>query len=152
MKSDKETRNEEDIQELTILINQLQLQQRRLERRLTRIQQRVEISSSANDEGSRQVSTQRDRRHTIANSNNSRRNERNVTTIRQQSERLYNDNFEPRIGDRVRITNPRSGQHPWGTIEGFCRDGKLKIHTDIGQSITRLPKNVRAQTINVRDV
>ena len=71
MKSNKEARNEEDIQEITILINQLQLQQRRLERRLARVQQRVETNSGANDKGDRQVGTQRGRRHTQINNDNS---------------------------------------------------------------------------------
>ena len=154
MKSNRETRNEEDIQELTLLINQLQIQQQRLERKLARVQRRVEVDNGTNDRQSRPTEAQREQSNNQANVSNrrSRNNESIVTTIRRQRERLYEAGFEPIIGDRVRIINPRTGQHPWGTIEGFCRDGKLKIHTDIGQTVTRLPKNVRVQIIDVQNV
>ena len=49
----------------------------------------------------------------------------------------------PRLGDVVLIINPKKGQSRTGVVEGFCSDGKLKIVTNNGKKITRLPKNVR---------
>ena len=104
---------------LTLLINQLQLQQRRLEQKLAKVQQRVESDVQVTEGEDYKVETQRERRYARAINNSSHNNEQTITTIRQQSERLYNNTFDPRAGDRVRVTNPRSGQHPWGQPKIF---------------------------------
>ena len=56
-------------------------------------------------------------------------------------ERSYTDLFVPKIGDHVRITNPRVDQPSEGIVQGFCSDGKLKIG-DKKPYVMRLPKNV----------
>ena len=136
MRGSRETQSEEDIQEFTFQINQLQLQQMRLERKLAKVQRRVESDTRSVEAEDCKAEMRRNRSNARIIGSSSRNNERTATIIRQQSERLYGTAFKPRIGDRVQIINPCSGQHPWGTIEGFCRDGKLMIHTDRGQSVT----------------
>ena len=56
-------------------------------------------------------------------------------------ERNYTEVFEPKIGDYVRIRNPRTDQPSEGIVQGFCSDGKLKIG-DKKPYVIRLPKNV----------
>ena len=46
------------------------------------------------------------------------------------------------IGNFVKILNPKPGQEKCGRIEGFYKDGKVKILTDKGLIIRRLPHNI----------
>ena len=49
----------------------------------------------------------------------------------------------PQIGDTVQIINPRRGQEASSIVEGYCRNGKVKVLTQTGNQITRLPKNIQ---------
>ena len=76
MRSSRETRNKEDIQEHTLLlINQLQLQQRRLERKLAKVQRRVKGDICAVDGEDHKAETQRERRSTRIVNSTSHNNE-----------------------------------------------------------------------------
>ncbi len=57
-------------------------------------------------------------------------------------ERHYTTVERPRLGDHVRIINPRPGQLTTGVIQGFCSDGKVKVFRTGYTVVTRLPKNV----------
>ena len=104
--NDRRTQGEEEVLELTQLIAQLQVQQRRLERRLTRVQRLLEHDTNDNSDDQKQADG--DHRN-ITQPNRSRQrqtNRRSSTTVRQQSERLYDGTYQPQIGDRVRGINP----------------------------------------------
>ena len=65
------------------------------------------------------------------------------TLISGEEERAYSNRYTPKIGDKVRITNPRPGQGNRGIITGFCRDGKAKIN--VGNhlpTVTRSSRNI----------
>ena len=47
------------------------------------------------------------------------------------------------IGDKVDIRNPSLGQELQGTVVGKTRDNLLRIQTEGGKILRRLPKNVR---------
>ena len=62
-----------------------------------------------------------------------------------KEESEYSSKNIPRVGDSVRIINPKLGQCDRGVIKGFCVDGKAKVHTYLGSIITRKPQNLRYQ-------
>ena len=82
MRDSRETQDEEDIQELTLQINQLQLQQRRLERKLARVQQRVESDTRSVKAEDCKAEMRSNRRNTQIVSSSSRNNERTAIIIR----------------------------------------------------------------------
>ena len=47
-----------------------------------------------------------------------------------------------RIGDRVRIKNPKPGQQNKGTEQGLTATGFVKILTTNGNIIRRVPNNI----------
>ena len=57
---------------------------------------------------------------------------------------------QPQIGDFVRIINPKPGQENCGTIEGFYKDGKVKIRTKKGLVIRRLPHNIISNNFTMK--
>lgn len=122
------------IRDITEQLLQLRIQQERLERRLNRIQTGIDERGRGN-RGRPDANAQRAERP--RNNNNIHRNQ-NITR-----ETTYNESITPEVGDNVRIINPKQGQEHSGIINGFCRDGKVKILTNSGVIITRLPKNVR---------
>ena len=153
----KATNSEQEIQYITLQIAELWLNQIRLDRRLDNVQRRLGAEQH-DDPGPRRGT--RNRRAVRADNNRDRSrvntsvvNEVEVTRgrVRKQTELEYTTTIVPQIGDRVRIINPRRGQCPRGTVQGFCADDKLKIFTDNGSVVTRMAKNVRLQTINVYD-
>ena len=75
MRGRRETQNEEDIQELMFQINQLQLQQRRLERKLVRVQRRVESDTRPVKTEDYKVETRRNRNNIQVVGSSSRNNE-----------------------------------------------------------------------------
>ena len=153
MRNSNRASQDDEIQELTSRITQLHIQQQRLEQRLTRVQRRIEGERvEARHEQSRRTGIDREAQPQIVEER--RPNDRGVTStvIWHQRERVYNATFEPQIGDRVRIINPRNGQHPWEAVQGYCRDGKQKIYSNQGQLITHMPKNVRVQTIKIMNI
>ena len=46
-------------------------------------------------------------------------------------------------GDRVRVINPNKGQERTGESSGTTKDGLIKVSTDSGRVIRRLPKNLK---------
>jgi hypothetical protein len=46
-------------------------------------------------------------------------------------------------GDRVRVINPNKGQERTGEAFGTTKDGLIKVSTDSGRVIRRLPKNLK---------
>ena len=63
--------------------------------------------------------------------------------VTDQNRQKYSKRLRPRIGDRVKITNPNQGQLSFGVIQDFCKDGKPRINT--GQNrplVIRINKNV----------
>ena len=55
----------------------------------------------------------------------------------------YNNTFRPRIGDTVRILNPRKDQKDTGVIQEFCKDGKPRVFVGEGlRYVDRLTKNL----------
>ena len=59
-----------------------------------------------------------------------------------RNETTYGQGVDLSIGDRVRIVNSKRGQAKIGVINGFSVDGKVKIDTNTGQVIIRMPKNI----------
>ena len=55
---------------------------------------------------------------------------------------LYQFLKKTEIGNFVKVLNPKPGQEKCGTIEGFYKDGKVKIRTNKGLIIRRLPHNI----------
>ena len=115
--SNRREQSENELHEPILLMGQLQLQHRRLERRLTRTHRRFNDDTVNNQDDQKQQAedTTREQMHPRNRSRHITR--RTTTTVRRQSERLYDKKFEPQIRDRVRIINPRNGQHPWGTVQ-----------------------------------
>ena len=129
MRSEREYNNEEDVRELAYQITQLQIQQKKLKLKLARVQRQVDDGEVVDNTIDRQRDTYaRDHRSGGRRRENINKNTVNtprqvkVVMLRRQSEQKYNQTTEPHIGDQVQIINPRNGQHPWGTIEGFCAD------------------------------
>ena len=58
-------------------------------------------------------------------------------------EAVYDKDTLPKVGDFVRIINPKAGQPNKGSIEGFCADGKAKVHCAQNVIITRQIKNLQ---------
>ena len=56
---------------------------------------------------------------------------------------------QPQIGDFVKIINLKPGQENCGTIEQFYKDGKVKIRTNKGLVIRRLPHNIVSHNFTV---
>ena len=57
------------------------------------------------------------------------------------TEIVYSHDFEPQVGDVIRILNPNSNQENRGTIVSFLKNGYAKIRTDT-QTIHRSIKNI----------
>ena len=75
----------------------------------------------------------------IYTSNGRRITKTNTTKLKQDLE----DPNGPKIGDTVRIINPRPGQENCGIVEGFYKGRNFKIRTAQGGLTRRLPNNIR---------
>ena len=122
---------ETELTTITEHLVQLRIQQDRLERRLTTIQEQI----GTRDRGVNPPSKGVDQHHHDRTNNN-------IVNVAREIEYNNSDNT-PNIGDNMRIVNPKRGQQRFGVIVGFCRDGKLKVQTANREIITRLPKNTR---------
>ena len=149
----KATNNEQEIQDITLQIAELRLNQIRLERRLDTVQQRLGAKQH-DDLGPRRGTRNRRAVPTDNNRDRSRVNTRVVNEVELTRGRVHEQTeleYTTTIVPQVRIINPQRGQCPRGTVQGFCADNKLKIFTDNGSAVTQMAKNVRLQTINVYD-
>ena len=113
-----------EIQLLTTQLEQTRIQQEIIEKKLERI--RCELSHKE-DQTSKVVLKEK------------------TGKVTDKKELEYSSEHIPRVGDSVRIINPKLGQCDKGVIKGFCVDGKVKVHTYLGSVIRRLPKNLRYQ-------
>ena len=110
MRNSNRESQEDEIQELTSRITQLQIQQQRLERRLTRVQRRIEGERvEARHKRSRRTGIDRGAQPQIVEERHRNNIGVTLTVIQHQRERTYDATLEPQIGDRVRIINPRNG-------------------------------------------
>ena len=136
-----------ELDELLRQLNNLRLQQRAIQDRIPEIV--AELGGTTSPRNQRRLP---ERVEANATRVDTTRNEtpvaqRVVEGIQVESyeaprERFYTDDFQPRVNDEVRILNPKPWQGRVGTIQGFTRDGKLKVYTRNRQVIQRLPKNV----------
>lgn len=123
----------------------------RLERQVESISERLERLSVERQELREALDTtvnelRQLRRHQRTN----RTNRNHHTNTRRRSaqgtgelpEQHYDETLRPRLGDQVRIINPKADQPTIGVVQGFCVDGKLKIFREGHIVVTRLPKNV----------
>ena len=125
--SDSDSKLDLELRTITTRLTELCIQQDRLERPLTRVETRPSERSER----------RRGRNPHRANAQEA------VPNNVQYPEVQYNNIATPKIGHRMQIINSRVGQERFGTIEGFCRDGKVKIRTVSEAIVTRLPKNTR---------
>ena len=71
-----------------------------------------------------------------------RENTKEITSV-SVPELPYNPSFQPRIGDEVRIINPRKGQKNRGVVQSFGTDGKVRVNVGAKHKpIDRLWKNL----------
>ena len=139
---------EKELAHINQQLVRLNLQQEQLARRQKEIQERIEEEQQSESKIKGvihyRIATKIQRpekpRHVRKSEPISRRN-----IIIGEGE--YDDDIVPRIGDRVRIINPKAGQPNKGNIEGFCVDGKAKIRCERNILITRQIKNLRYQVV-----
>ena len=137
------------VNRLTRQLTRLRIEQEIVERQLILAQDELEYKrvSTSNDE----VETTFEYHQNYSTTNIQSKGETNVARERKlktvvqryKRELKYQSGEVPAIGDEVRIINPKPGQRNKGVIYGYCTDGKVKIRTDQGVTITRLPKNLR---------
>ena len=135
-----------EVRAITLQLQQLKVEQERLERKLNRVQEKIRHRGRGSAEGKTQGAVgarppspvpshvpsqafkqEQDRTYIVRNG------------LRVQ-EHTYSKTDPPEKGDQVRILNPKKGQCNVGLIVDFCNDGKAKILTDQNTIITRLPK------------
>ena len=137
-----------EIRALTLQLQQLKVEQERLERKLNRAQDQIRRRGRGSAEGktrgavgtrrpspvplhipsqpsqpSQVIEQKQDRTYYIRNG------------LRVQ-EHTYSRTDPPEKGDQVRILNPKKGQCNVGVIIDFCNDGKVKVLTDQNMIIT----------------
>ena len=144
-----------EVRSITLQLQQLKVEQERLERQLARVQTKIRRRDREAAEGTTQGATKVINRSTIVTepvlshaveTNQEQQAVNNKFKLGRVShivqERPYSKTVRPEVGDHVRILNPKKGQRDVGIVYDFCSDGKLKIRTDRGTILTRLPKNV----------
>ena len=126
---------------------QLNLQQQRLEKRVKEIQRQIEQESRQQIGNKGMIIHYRivsgNRTEEASDSAEKRDARLKYSTVTIKQEKAYDKSKLPEIGDYVRIINPKTGQPNRETIEGFCTDGKAKIHCARNIVITRQTKNLR---------
>ena len=119
-----------DIQDLTEAITQLQIAQIRLDSVLRRIREDEETRERRGEE----------RQCTVEEENNSS----SETEEPEGVTRFFLLNSRFKVGDRVRIVNPRSYQQDRGIIIGTNRAGNfITVRTANGSEVNRIPRNLR---------
>ena len=144
-----------EVRKITLQLQQLKVEQERLERQLNRVQARIRRRDRESAEGTAQGAGKgKNRSTTVAEPvllhtveiNQGQHTVRNSFLFSRDDHRVLENSYSkvvpPAKGDRVRIKNPKKGQRDVGIVVNFCSDGKLKIRTDRDDIITRLPKNV----------
>ena len=137
-----------ELQLLTSQLEQTRIQQDLIEKKLANVWNQLHIkeavSSTVDDIFSGEPKYQ------LSNRNNPKRLTQETVTSKVKfiEEPLYTSDNIPQVGDSVRIINPKPGQCDRGTVKGFCRDGKVKIYTVVGSTITRKPKNLRKEGVS----
>jgi hypothetical protein len=66
----------------------------------------------------------------------------NKRTNNKEKEKLF-PNHTFRLGDRVKIINPKHHQLDTGVIDGVTPSGFVRIITEEGDIIRRIPENIR---------
>ena len=127
----------------------LSLQQERLQKRLKEVQEQLENEESDEQDEIEaegvihyRIVTQSQRRKKSSNVNRQGQRPKYTTAI-ITGEAAYDERRAPKIGDFVRIVNPKAGQPNRGHIRGFCADGKAKVCCQQNTIITRNIKNLR---------
>ena len=139
-----------DLEKELIQINKqlvrLRLQQQHLEKRLKEVQDQIA------DENETEVEAEGIIHYRVVTKSQLPRKPRGTrvpghrpryTTAIITGDAAYDGVKTLRIGDFVRIINPKAGQPNKGTIKGFCADGKAKICCAGNVIITRQIKNIR---------
>ena len=141
-----------ELQLLTSQLEQTRIQQELIEKKLAKVWNQLHtkeaISTTIDDsfvsqpkyQSNKQTCFKRLRKETV------------TSKVKFTEEPLYTSDNIPEVGDSVRIINPKPGQCDRGIVKEFCRDGKVKVVTAAGSTITRKPKKLRKEgslTINV---
>ena len=144
--SDRETL-ENELNDLLTQLSNLQVQQQRIQERIPVIVS--ELADTAPPTNDEEPSTRINPETESTETNEVRTpvarqviDQVQVVQPEETRELFYNENLRPSVNDEVRILNPKPWQARNGVIQGFTRDGKLKIYTTNRQVIQRLPKNV----------
>ena len=138
---------ENELNDLLSQLSNLQLQQQRIQERIPAIVS--ELADTAPPTNGEELSIRGNSETELTETNEA------GTPVAQQvieqvqivqpeetREQFYNEDLQPNVNDEVRILNPKPWQARNGVIQGFTRDGKLKIYTTSRQVVQRLPKNV----------
>ena len=138
-----------EVRALILQLQQLKVEQERLERKLNRAQEQIRRRGRGSAEGKTQgaVGTRPPSpvpshlpSHVFEQNQDRTYIVRNGLRVREHT---YSKTDPPEKGDQVRILNPKKGQCNVGLIVDFCNNGKAKILTDQNTIVTRLPKNLR---------
>ena len=115
---------EAELNDLLEQLNNLQIQQQRIQERVPIIIGKL-ANTATNDTVSNSTKTDTGRTPVA------RRVVKEVKVVQQENVRecFYTELFQPTINDEVHILNPKLWQARTGTIQGFTRDGKIKIYT-----------------------
>lgn len=133
-----------EVHTITLQLQQLRVEQERLERRLTQVQTKLQRGERglADVHAQGAIGTSCSTSTGLLSQNVKQNQDRRKLDTPLRQERPYTKQTEPTRGDQVRILNPQRGQDNTRVIIGFCTDRIIKILTDKNIVITRLPKNV----------
>ena len=134
-----------ELQLLTSQLEQTRIQQELIEKKLAKVWNQLHTkeakSTTIDDSFASQPKYQPDKQTCVR-----RLTQETITSKVKFTEKpLYTSDNIPEVGDSVRIINPKPGQCDRGIVKGFCRDGKVKVFTVVGSTITRKPKNLRKE-------
>ena len=145
-----------EVRAITLQLQQLRVEQECLERKLSRVQHKINRrkleTAEANARGASKANRP-DKVPSLTQDYSTEHRERawrkkaraSIQAIRngfRYKEHPYTEKATLEKGDYVRILNPKKGQCNVGIVMDFCSNGKSKIITDKNTFITRLPKNV----------
>ena len=131
-----------EVQALTLQLQQLKVEQERLERKLSRAQELIRYRGHGSAEGKTQGAIGTRPPSPVPSHVPSQTFEQNqdrtyiIPNGLRVREHTYSKTDLPEKGDQVRILNPKKGQCNVGVIIDFCNDGKAKILTDQNTIIT----------------
>ena len=130
MKSSHQQQNKDINDEIRQLIQEFERTQIKQNEILRKIKERVK---------------QQEEERTVANRqkapNSQKQGEKKV--VLKLKEIPYTNEFKPKVGDEVRILNPKGRQPTRGIIQGFCKDNKARVKVkDQSKPIDRAWKNL----------